>query len=286
MQRRIATTVIGVSLLFTSHFALASAGSDVLATAGSATLTVAKFDQILAGMPPQLKMIMDSKPGMKEEMIRRWAEFSILAQEAEAQGIDQDSAIKQKLEDLRFRILVDEFVTRNTGKAEVGDADIQAYYDNNKEKYSHGEMVKAQHILIRVDENASTADLATALEKVKDIKAKIDKGQSFAILAQEFSDDPGSKINGGDLGFFKKGDMVPEFDKVAFSLKKGEISDPVKTAYGYHLIRVTDLKGPGTSPLAEVKDQIVPAVKEERKKTEVAEILVRLKKKYPIDIKK
>lgn len=148
--------------------------------------------------------MMESQPELQQSMLSRWADFSILSQEAKAQGIDKEAPIQSKLKDLTSRILVEEFIVRNTGKAEVNDKAIQAYYDSHKAEYAHEEMVKAQHILIKVADANNAEQVAAAKKKIIDIKASLDKGQTFGVLAQKFSDDPGSKANGGDLGFLAR----------------------------------------------------------------------------------
>ena len=263
---------------------VAEDGSKVLVTAGKETLTQEEFSQMLVGMPPQLKAMLDSQPELLQSMLSRWADFSLLSQEAKAQGIDKDAQIQLKIKDMTTRVLVEEFIIRNTGKAEVSDKDIQAYYDAHKNEYAHGEMVKAQHILIKIDDANNAEQVAAAKKRIDDIKARIDKGQNFGVLAQTNSDDPGSKMNGGDLGFFGRGSMVPEFDKVAFATKKNEVSDPVQTKFGWHLIKVTDTKTSGHAPLSEVRDEIKAKVQAEKQPAEVENILANLKKKFPITI--
>ena len=127
-----------------------------------------------------------------------------------------------------------------TEDIEVTDEEVQTYYDTLGK-------VEARHILV--------ADEATANE----VKKKLDEGADFAELAKEYSTDEGSAANGGDLGFFGKGEMVPEFEKAAFSMKKGEISAPIKSEFGYHIIEVTDIEKP--KPLEEIKDEVTFEVK-------------------------
>jgi peptidyl-prolyl cis-trans isomerase D len=129
---------------------------------------------------------------------------------------------------------------------------VKGYYENNKEKYVHKEQVKASHILIKIDAKTSEKE---AEAKIEEIKKELDKGADFAELAKKYSQD-GSASNGGDLGFFSKGQMVPEFEKTAFSLKIGQISNPVKTQFGYHLIKVTAKKPAGNEKFEDVKLKI------------------------------
>lgn len=126
----------------------------------------------------------------------------------------------------------------------ITDADMKAYFDENKTTFDVPEQVKATHILV--------ADEA----KAKEVKAKLTAGGDFASLAKEYSTDETNKDQGGDLGFFSRGDMVAEFDKVAFSLKIGEISEPVKTEFGYHIIKVAEKKEAKTATYEDSKEQI------------------------------
>lgn len=112
----------------------------------------------------------------------------------------------------------------------ITDADMKTYFDENKVSFDVPEQVKASHILV--------ADEA----KAKEVKAKLSAGGDFAALAKEYSTDTSNKDLGGDLGFFSKGDMVAEFENVAFALKAGDISEPVKTEFGYHIIKVAEKK--------------------------------------------
>ncbi|WP_379133563.1 peptidylprolyl isomerase [Paenibacillus sp. sgz500958] len=129
-------------------------------------------------------------------------------------------------------------------QVKVTDEDIKTYYDANKASYDTEEQVRASHILVETKEQAD------AIEK------QLKEGADFAALAKEKSGDTGSKDKGGDLDFFKRGDMVAEFSDAAFKLKVGETSEPVKTEYGYHIIKVTDHKDAHTSTLEEKKEEI------------------------------
>ena len=134
------------------------------------------------------------------------------------------------------------------------------YYEDNISMYTQDEQVRARHILFKVDPDTSPEDQAKIAEKAASVLERAKKGEDFAELAKEFSDDT-SKSEGGDLGYFSRGSMVKEFENAAFSLKKGEISDLVKTAYGYHIIKVEDVKEGSVKPYAEVRDQIESTMK-------------------------
>lgn len=143
-------------------------------------------------------------------------------------------------------------------KAEVSDADVKKFYDENKKEFEHPELVRASHILILVPEDAGD-DVVAA--KKKTAQAALDrvttKKEDFTTVAKEVSEEPGADQSGGDLNFFPKDRMVPEFANAAFSMKKGDISkEPVRTKFGWHIIKVTDNKAAGTMPYDEVKTQV------------------------------
>ncbi len=118
------------------------------------------------------------------------------------------------------------------------------------------ERARARHILVRVPPNASAMDKETALKKIKEAQSRLKKGEDFAELAKRYSDDPGSKERGGDLGYFSRGDMVPPFDKAAFKLDVGQTSDIVETDFGYHIIQVQEKKAASRMSLDEIKDDL------------------------------
>ncbi len=143
-------------------------------------------------------------------------------------------------------------------KASVSDSDVKKFYDENKKEFEHPEMVRASHILIRVPEDASDDVVAEKKKAADAALARVaTKKEDFTAVAKEVSEEPGAKESGGDLNFFPKDRMVPEFANAAFAMKKGDISkEPVRTKFGWHIINVTDRKDSGSMPYEEVKDQV------------------------------
>jgi peptidyl-prolyl cis-trans isomerase D len=150
------------------------------------------------------------------------------------------------------------------GKPQVSDADIQAYYNQHQSQFQVKEQVKVRHILISVPTGADSKTDAAAKAKAEDLLKQIKSGANFAELASKNSDDPGSKSQGGELGWLDRGRTVPEFDKVAFSLAPGQTSDVIKTQFGYHILQVEDKKTAHLRPLSEVKSEIVPILEQQR----------------------
>ncbi|MGA8111473.1 MAG: peptidyl-prolyl cis-trans isomerase, partial [Acidobacteriaceae bacterium] len=152
------------------------------------------------------------------------------------------------------------------GKPQVTDAEIQQYYNQNQQQYHVDAQVKVRHILIAVDPNAGPAADAAAKAKAQGILDQLrkDNGKDFADLAKKYSDDPGSKDQGGELGWLKHGATVPEFDQTAFAQQPGQISGLVRTRFGYHIIQTEDKQEAHTKPLSEVKASIVDVLTKQK----------------------
>jgi peptidyl-prolyl cis-trans isomerase C len=173
--------------------------------------------------------------------------------------------------------------TELASKVAVTPEEVKAFYESNPDVFKTPEMVRASHILVKVDEKASPEEKAKALEKIKGIQKRIQAGEDFAEVAKEVSDCP-SKTNGGDLNFFQKGQMVGPFENAAFSMKPGEVSDIVETEFGYHIIKLTDKKEPGTMTFDEIKPRIEQHLKSEKMSQEYPKYIEALKSKAKIEI--
>ncbi|PNV85396.1 MAG: hypothetical protein C0610_12045 [Desulfobacteraceae bacterium] len=148
-------------------------------------------------------------------------------------------------------------------EVEVTDQEIEEFYQLHQDDYREPKKVHARHILFRISEKAKTAEIQEILDRAKKVLDLARKGDNFAELARKYSDDS-TASKGGDLGYFKSGDMVKPFADSAFSLKKGEISDLVRTRFGVHIIKVEDIKEESVKPLAAVKETVRQSLKEER----------------------
>jgi peptidyl-prolyl cis-trans isomerase C len=217
----------------------APAASDpVVVTIGTQTLTQSQFEQILATLPAQTKSTAQTPAG-RRQLAEQLAELMMMAQEAKAHKLDQDR-------DVQIRVML--MTNQTLANAEYqllgkpDDALLRAYYEAHK---SEMDEIHARHILIRfkgskVPLRLNEKDLTEeeALAKAQEIRAKIVAGAKFEEVAKAESDDVGSGDNGGDLDPFIKGKMVPQFEAAAFALPIGQLSEPVKSDFGYHLILV------------------------------------------------
>lgn len=167
-------------------------------------------------------------------------------------------------------------------KIKISDEQAMDFYKKNEKSFKDSESVHAAHILIKVDNKMVDKDKKAAKNKIEDILSKARAGEDFAELAKKYSEGP-SASRGGDLSFFTRGQMVKEFENVAFNLKVGEISDAVKTQFGYHIIKAYDKKeGGGVRPFAEVKNQIFNFLKQSETQQKTKAYLEDIKKKADI----
>lgn len=155
-------------------------------------------------------------------------------------GLNVDGLREIYAQDLSIQNFIQQTVMPTV---EVGDEDCQQYFQQNQQQFQMPERVRASHILFKVDETAAPEDEAEARAKAAQVLERARRGEDFAKLAEEFSEGP-SAPRGGDLGYFQRGQMVPPFDAAVFSLDIGEISDIVRTSYGFHIIKLVDRQEP------------------------------------------
>ena len=139
----------------------------------------------------------------------------------------------------------------------VDEGQIQQAYEDRKSGYMVREQRRASHILVAVAEDADDAAVSAARARIEELHARIDAGESFASVAEQHSDDAGSAALGGDLGFFSRGIMDRRFEDMAFSMQVGQVSAPVRSSFGFHLIKLTQIQAGSVKSLAEVRDQIL-----------------------------
>ena len=182
--------------------------------------------------------------------------------------------------DLLIRSYIDSAVAP---KATVADADIKKFYDENGDKFTKPATVRASHILIGVDPSATDADKKAAKEKAEKLRKELAGGADFAALAKANSTCPSSQ-QGGDLGEFGSGQMVPAFETAAFALKPGEISGVVETQFGYHIIRLVEKKPEQKVPFSEVQSRIAEYLKGQKINTALGTFVDEARKKATIEI--
>ncbi len=213
---------------------------------------LAVAEQEAGRLPPM------SDAAKKDYLVQFMADVILVSKAAEDKHVDQKADFKRKLAFDRKKLLMTDLM-ESVAKDAVTDEALHKVYDGAIKSMGQKEEVHARHILIRAkpgDEKASAA----AKAKIEAIIAKLKSGEDFVKLAKEDTEDPSGKANGGDLGYFTKDQMVPAFSKVAFELKKGEISGPVETQFGWHVIKVEDKRVKPPPAFDAVKDQLVSFV--------------------------
>jgi peptidyl-prolyl cis-trans isomerase C len=288
-----------------------------VAVVNGTVITRADYDRELSRFERQMTMSGRSpNPAemteMKQRVLEGLVDRELLKQESKKQGItvsdadvsQQVTALRQKFstekefsdtlarmnltedglksqlrQDLIIRKLIDQQVA---SKVTITPDEMKAFYNSHSELFKAPEMVRASHILIKVEPNASDPDKAKARERIVAIQQRIKKGEDFAAVAKESSECP-SNANGGDLDFFQHGQMVKPFEDVAFSSKPGTVSDIVETQFGYHLIKVTEKKDASTVSFDDVKAKLEDYMKQQKINEELSQYVLQLKKGAKIE---
>ncbi len=287
---------------------------DVLARVNGQDVKKADFEMLLRNMElSQGPIPAERRDGILRGALDRLITYTLLQQEAKARNItvadnEVDEQLKtmqsqfpneadfkkaleargMSLERLRADARVDMVITKLLESevataAPATDDDVRAFYEKNPDKFKQEESMRASHILIMVDQKADEAARKKARAEIDAILKRARAGEDFAKLAQAHSQD-GSAAQGGDLDFFARGRMVPEFDKVAFALEPGEISDVVTTQFGYHIIKATDRRAAETVPLEKVSPQVKQYLTNQKKQERADSFVAGLKQKSRIEV--
>jgi peptidyl-prolyl cis-trans isomerase C len=196
----------------------------------------------------------------------------------------RNTSLEQLKADARVDMQIDKLLEAEAAEAaEATDADAREFYDGNPDQFEQGESVRASHILVRAPEDADEATKTQARARIEAALKRAQAGEDFGTLAREYSDD-GSKEQGGDLGFFERGRMVPPFEQAAFALQPGQLSEIVTTQFGYHIIKVAERKPGGAVPYEQVKTQIVSYLSNRKKQERVEALVEDARKRARIEV--
>ncbi|MEO5359834.1 MAG: peptidylprolyl isomerase [Nitrospirota bacterium] len=242
---------------------------------GDVSITAASIEAELSKLPAEVKQYFKGKEGMTK-LIEEMKKTELLNLEAKKAGIDKTPEYVQKIEEFKKVTLINALVQKafKPEMAQVSPVEVKAYYDNNSKDFTMPEQIKAGHILVKTEEEA------------KDAVAKIKSGTDFAAVAKSVSIDKMTADKGGDLGFFSKGQMEPSFDAAVFKLKKGEVSAPVKTTFGYHIIKVTDIKPAKKVDFDSAKSVISQLLSEQKKNKAFDDFYIGIEKSYNVMVDK
>jgi peptidyl-prolyl cis-trans isomerase C len=227
-------------VLFASHTVRAEDANPVLAKVNGAEIRQSDMALAEEELGPSLAQI---DPATKKENVLSFLiDMKIVAKAAEDKKVENDEDFKKRLAFARNRLLMDSLLATE-GKAATTDEAMKKVYDDASKQITGEQEVHARHILVATEDEA------------KEVEEELKKGADFAELAKKKSKDPGAS-DGGDLGFFTKDQMVPEFSAVAFALEPGKISDPVKSQFGWHVIKVEEKRNRKAPDFDQVKSQI------------------------------
>lgn len=267
------TLVPAVVCIFLLCLSASGAEDVVVAKVGDRKFTKAEIERI-AAYNPEAKRHFQQSPQNRAVFLKRIVQSYALAEKARKEGFDRRPDIREQLD-----LSIDNFLASQYVKIEIADKisateeEMVLYYKSRQDEFKVPEKVKARHILVMAAAKASEEEKKRAREKAEEILKRIKAGEDFAKLASEFSDDPGSKAKGGDLGFFARGKMVKPFEEAAFSLAAGQVSDIVETPFGYHIIKVEEKTEAYTEPYDKVKDKVKDKATAELRKARVSDFV-------------
>jgi peptidyl-prolyl cis-trans isomerase C len=289
---------------------------EVIARVNGRTVTKAEFEQAIKNVEGQAggPIPAERRDTIYRQVLDQIVAFRLLVQESAARKIPvpetevaakvgeirkqfpDEQAFKTALAqrqmtpeeltaDIREQLAAMKIVeTAVTPTVVVGDQQLAEFYKKNPERFQQPEGVRTSHILIRVPEKADAAARRAARAEADRVRAAAFKGEDFAALARRHSQDQGSAVNGGDLGFVVRGQTVPAFEEAAFSLKPGQVSPVVETTFGYHVIKAGEHRAARTVPLDEVKGEVSEFLKQQQMQEKTGAFVEQLKAKGKVEI--
>lgn len=261
--------VCGLAVSFVLGGCARKEGGPVLAKVDERVITVQEFNERIARLPEQYQELIKKE---KKRFLEDFIVELLFNKEAMRLGIDRQEDTKEVLKEARRKIVMAKYIEQEIEKKVITkDEELRDYYEKNNEKFIVPETYRASHILVKSEEGAT--DVLNALAE----------GADFSELAKDKSIDLTNR-RGGDIGYFKKGQLVPEFEEACTKLEVGQLSPVVKTSFGYHIITLTDKKPASTRPFEDVKGQIENVVRSQKRKEYFNRIVEKLKNKATIEI--
>ena len=243
----------------------------VLARVAGRDITSDYITEVISRYPAQQQAMMDNEQG-RRNILEQAIAFELMYELGKETGVDKSVEYTEQINKIAKELLAQIVMSKVLSEVTVLDEEVLKYYNENQESFVEPANVTAKHILVDSEELA------------KEIKEKIAANElSFEDAAAQYSSCP-SKEQGGNLGAFSKGMMVPEFEEVAFVLPVGEVSDPVKTQFGYHLIKVSDKKDSSTKAFEEIKEDALKQLLSQKQEQKYLELIKELRNKYTVEM--
>ena len=242
----------------------------VLATVAGEEITEAEFNAFLQNVPREQQAYL-SNPAMRSHYLDQLIALHLFAKDGADQKLDETEEFKNMIANAKRDILAQMSMAEALKNVTVSDEEIRTFYEENKNQFTKGGKVRAKHILTDSE------------DKCKEILEEIENGtKAFEVAAQEYSTCPSGK-QGGSLGDFARGQMVPEFDQAVFALQEGELTGPVKTQFGYHLIRMNKKNEATPISYADIREELYQQVMQEKQQEAYQKKINQLKILYPVD---
>jgi peptidyl-prolyl cis-trans isomerase C len=255
-RRRLTLVATGAAILIAASGlaqAQAPAGDPLIAKVNG--VEIHQSDIALAEEDIGQNVPAKDEQGRRDYLVNFLTDMILLSKEAEAKKVPDTAEFKRRIAFARNKALMDT-VLQEASKGATTEANLHKVYDDATKQMGAEQEVHARHILFRVVNPADDAASKAAEAKAKAVIDRVKKGEDFNKLANELTEDPSGKANGGDLGYFTKEQMVPEFSEVAFKLDKGQVSAPVKTQFGWHVLKVEDKRQRQAPAFDTVRDQV------------------------------
>ena len=239
---------------------------EILATVAGEVITEADVNAFIQNMPKEQQMYA-SNPQFRQQIVDQLINYRLFSKYAEEMKMDETAEFEAALNNARKEILASMAISETVKAVEVTEEDMKSFYDENSNYFEKGATVSAKHILVKEE------------EKCQEILEEIIAGKVFEEAAQQYSTCPSGQ-KGGDLGEFGKGQMVKEFEEAAFAAEIGQVVGPIKTQFGYHLIKVEAKNEATVTPFEEVKEQIRRNLMQQKQNKAYADKAAELKAKY------
>ena len=258
-----------ILVLFLTGCSAKSSGGNALARFDGAVILEKEYTRRFETLPKEVRSVASRR---KKEFLDDLVAEHFLLKEAERRGIQKDPEVKELLEAARRKIIIAKLIEKEVDeKITLAPDEAEKYYQDHQDEFMTALTLRASHILVKTQEEAAL------------IKTQIEGGADFEDAARRHSLDS-TAIRGGDLGFFQKGRFVPEFEDAVFVMKKGELKGPVKSQFGYHLIKLTDRLEPTLRQLRDVKNFVEQRLVGEKRSRAFKDLVEKLKAGAKIDV--
>lgn len=265
--------------------ALQAQDQEVVAKIGNKKITMSDLNRIIGYYDQEQRKVIANNPQLKETILWQVIQGTVISKIARDKGFDKKPNIRSQQELMINNFLATQYLQKEIiDKIILTEDKAKAYYKAHPDTFKSPEMVRARHILIKAESGASDEEKKKSKARAEELLQKLKKGEDFAKLAAEVSDDTGTKAKGGDLDFFPKGTMIPAFDEAAFSLKPGELSKVVETEYGYHIIKVEEKKEALLEPYEKIAEKVKDQALQEMRKAAATEFVEKALKNAKVEI--